>query len=474
MVTVCHYKYLSGSVIVFSLGLALYGILQCAGIILSSNTKFAIVGSFDNPAGFAAALACALPLCFLFFARQTKYLRFTAIVVAIIMAIAVFLSGSRAGMLSIVVATAGWFLAKTKVTPKLKIALVAALIALPVILYFVKKDSADGRLLIWRCTLDMIADSPVIGQGQGAFQAKYMLYQAAYFEANPDSKYAQLADNTLYPFNEYLQLLTEHGFIGFGVVVLLGFLLVRLYRRNRSNEKLSALMSLLALAVFSFFSYPLRYPFTWVILLLNVAVICYTSNVSNFSSFFSKRKSLIIRNIPQAFVLLLSAGLLVCSVMLTRAEIKWKKVAHMSLAGKIKEVLPQYDELYPWFGNNGFFLYNHAAELHNAKEHQRSIAVFGYCTHYFNDMDVQMLMADNYKKLGKYTEAEQHLRTAAAMCPARFRPLYELVKLYEATDRKDEAISLANIIENKEVKVFSSEIAAIKSEMRRLIDNSMD
>ena len=40
-----------------------------------------------------------------------------------------------------------------------------------------KKDSADKRLLIWRATLDMI--------GHGSFHAKYMLYQAAYFQANP-------------------------------------------------------------------------------------------------------------------------------------------------------------------------------------------------------------------------------------------------------------------------------------------------
>ena len=81
-----------------------------------------------------------------------------------------------------------------------------------------------------------------------------------------------------------------------------------------------------------------------------------------------------------------------------------------------------------------------------------------------------MLIADNYRELGKYIEAEQHLKTAAAMCPARYMPLYKLVKLYETTGRRDEALSAAHIIINKDVKIHSSTVTAIKNEMRKLIE----
>ena len=81
-------------------------------------------------------------------------------------------------------------------------------------------------------------------------------------------------------------------------------------------------------------------------------------------------------------------------------------------------------------------------------------------------MDVQMLLAANNKELKRYTEAEQHLKTAATMCPARFMPLYELVKLYEIADRKKEALALAKHIIDKDVKIPSRTVEAIKLEMR--------
>ena len=54
------------------------------------------------------------------------------------------------------------------------------------------------------------------------------------------------------------------------------------------------------------------------------------------------------------------------------------------------------------------------------------------------------------------------MKTAANMCPVRFMPLYELVKLYDAIDRKDDTLALVKIIIDKEVKIPSYTITAIK------------
>jgi len=81
-------------------------------------------------------------------------------------------------------------------------------------------------------------------------------------------------------------------------------------------------------------------------------------------------------------------------------------LARRSLAGKTTEVLPEYEKLYRRLGRNGLFLYNHAAELHEVKEYEKSTTVFSLCTRYFNDIDVQMLLADNYRGLGKHEDTE--------------------------------------------------------------------
>ena len=319
-VSACSTLYLFGTVVSFSFALSLYGVLQYFGLISSGNTYFPVTGSFDNPAGFAAALACTLPMCFQFFKIEKKYLKYAAIVEAAIMALAVILSGSRAGILSIAITIGVWIFVQSKIVRykslmRRKTALLIAIIFLSTVLYFFKKDSADGRLLIWRCTLDMVVDKPIFGHGKGAFQAKYMIYQAEYFKANPDSRYAQLADNALHPFNEYLLILCEHGITGLCVVVLLVFLLIKAYRSNQSNEKLPALVSLLALSIFSFFSYPFKYPFTWVLLFLNLTVIYNFPNAccNNFPLFVKKR-NLLYRFTHRIILFLLFAGFFIFAI----------------------------------------------------------------------------------------------------------------------------------------------------------------
>ncbi len=61
-------------------------------------------------------------------------------------------------------------------------------------LIFIRKDSADGRLLIWRCSAQLIFRKPVSGYGGNGFTANYMNEQSAYFTRHPGSKYAMLAD----------------------------------------------------------------------------------------------------------------------------------------------------------------------------------------------------------------------------------------------------------------------------------------
>lgn len=70
-----------------------------------------------------------------------------------------------------------------------------------------EENSADGRLLIWQCGINMVKDAPWIGHGLGSFEAHYMDYQANFFKQCGQSRFSMLADNVKQPFNEYLGLL---------------------------------------------------------------------------------------------------------------------------------------------------------------------------------------------------------------------------------------------------------------------------
>ncbi|MDR1170309.1 MAG: O-antigen ligase family protein [Prevotellaceae bacterium] len=456
--------YLFGMFALLTAVLAFYGLLQYAGILSGAN-KFRVTGSFDNPAGYATALACVFPYVFWFFRKFCRTVGYISAVIVTVIFFAAVLSGSRAAIAACIVVSVCFLFSRysgLKIKSAIKIISVCLAIAGMTGLYFLKRDSADGRLLIWQTTWNMIKDKPIAGHGYGAFNAKYMLYQAEYLDAHPDSRYSALADNVLHPFNEYLLVLSEHGFIGLGVLILLGLFTVRSYYRKPDRTKFIALLSLLSLAVFSCFSYPFKYPFSWIMLFLNIAVICPATEI------FSRTRVCTAKVLTFVF----ATGLLFAGIILTKAETKWNTVAHQSLAGKTRQVLPEYDKLYAYLGRNGLFLYNHAAELHEVKEYEKSLSVFDLCLKYYNDMDVQMLLADNYRESGKYDEAEKHFKLAASMCPNRFMPLYQLVLLYEKMNRREEALKLAQQILDKEIKIPSATVNAIRHKMQQLIENS--
>jgi hypothetical protein len=68
------------------------------------------------------------------------------------------------------------------------------------------------------------------------------------------------------------------------------------------------------------------------------------------------------------------------------------------------------------------------------------------------------------------TVRSMNYRKAAAMCPVKFMPLYQLAKLYEASVDKNRAQELAKIMLNKRIKIPSALIQSIKNEMRRMMN----
>ncbi|WP_321287534.1 O-antigen ligase family protein [uncultured Sunxiuqinia sp.] len=122
------------------------------------------------------------------------------------------------------------------------------------LLYQQKKDSANGRLLIWQVSWEMIKDKPLLGHGYRAFQAKYMDHQAIYFKNYPNSRLSILADNVKHPFNEFLKVTVEFG-LG-GLLLVLAFFSGIIYTgtRQKDNPKSLAFSGLSILFVLACFS----------------------------------------------------------------------------------------------------------------------------------------------------------------------------------------------------------------------------
>ena len=439
---------------------ALYGIGQFSGWFQASN-GFRVTGSFDNPAGFAACLCAGAPFFCYFILNKNPFKKWPAIISLIMVGLAIALSASRAGIISFL-SVGLWLGFRYLPLSKTKKILLSAIFLLGLLagLYFLKKDSANGRLLIWQCSREMIRDKPLLGFGPGGFKAHYMNYQADYFASHPNSSFGMLAGNVDRPFNEYVGLLVNYGLLGFAVFLAFIVLLWKIYRK-RPQSLLSSIAAwcLLSIAVFALFSYPLTYPFVWLTGLTGVFIILHPKLSCRRMQVFGK-----------PLVVLLILAVYYFSYTNMRAEIQWRTIARKSLLGQTEKMLPQYKSLYKQLRKNRLFLYNYAAELNVAGRYGESLHIAGECAGLWADYDLQMLIADNYLQCEQYEQAENHYLKASFMCPVKFTPLYRLYQLYGAAGDRENEFILANKILVKPVKVMSPAIQQMKEEVKHLID----
>lgn len=439
---------------------ALLGIAQYVGWFSRFNVRFPVTGTFDNPAGLAMFLALCFPFSLSFVFSAIFRERIGGIFVAGIMMLAVLFSGSRTGLIALllIMGITSWQYFKPGRGVRRLLVMLGLVLGLvsAMGLYRFKKDSADGRLSIWRCTWEMIREKPLLGHGPGSFGGKYMLFQADYLQRHPDQRLEMLADNVKHPFNEYLKVWAELGLLG---IVLIGVGMIRLIRQCLRQERVMwpALISWMAFMVCGLFSYPLNYPSICLLLALDFGLLAGEGKADLRVRWGAK---LVFAMIP--------AGLLVFAFYWQRMEVRWTQVAHRALVGE-EDVLPEYARLYPFLSENPLFLYNYGAELKERKLWLESAAELKKCSRLLNDTDVQLLLGEDYSQAGCIDQAEACLLLASQMCPNRFLPLYHLVRLYDAAGRKKEAGYWAGIIVEKPVKVQSYMVNRIKKQMEEYL-----
>ena len=447
------------SIVIVSSLQAIYGLSQCFNIT-TFNTFYKIMGSFENPTGFSACLCVSLPFFVVFqLLNENKQIRYLVCFLGIIVVIAIVLSYSRAGIISVAIVIAIFLFQKLKQKRIWKyLLLCSSLILLLFGCYWMKKNSADGRLLIWQCGINMVKDAPWIGHGLGSFEAHYMDYQANFFKQCGQSRFSMLADNVKQPFNEYLGLLLNFGIIGLLVLLLLMVIIIYCYRKNPSVEKQIAFYSLSSIGIFSFFSYPFAYPFVWVVTFLSIFIITSEYIKPLFSN-------ILIKKIACMFILTYS--LFGSSKLFERiqAELDWGKASTLALCKSYNETLPTYERLEKMFVSNPYFLYNYAAVLQEMKQYTESLEVALKCRQYWADYDLELIIGENYQQLNKPELAEKYYNSASMMCPSRFLPLYKLFHLYKTNGEKERSLAMAEAVISKPMKIKTTTIRMMKRVM---------
>ena len=394
---------------------SLYGLYQWIKPI--SNNYHWICGTFDNPTGFAACLIAGFP--FVLGWNIKNQIEKKAIWISIfIVIITVFLSESRSGILSLVIMCLIIYHKHFHLKIRRLYIIIGSLFFI-VFLYFLKKDSADGRLLIWECSWEMFKEAPFLGHGLNSFRANYMKYQAEYFKQSTEGTYTMLADNVLHPFNEYWHILLNWGLIGLIILIVFATFLMHIYISNPDNNKEIAILSLIGIGVFSLFSYPFTYPFTWLILCFDLYILL--KGLFNLSQ----------RLRYYLYILAIVGGTIGCykTIQYIHAEYCWKNITYKTS----KDSLLCYNDLYKTLDKNPYFLYNYATFLFRIRDYERSLEIASECQKYWADYELELLLGNILQLQGNFHAAENHFQEASFMCPSRFIPLYYLMELYKKT-----------------------------------------
>ena len=454
---------LSWAIMLCVLSQAIYGLLQKCGICPIPSATLPMCGSFDNPAGLSSALAFALPFGLALTLSANRWHRFVIWTSIIIIIVALILSESRAGILSSCIIFLCFFLIKRAKTSQLFIWSIAATFAvLSVFLYLYKKDSANGRLLIWQCTWEIIKESPIIGHGSDGFEIHYMNKQADFFRQHPDSPYSLLADNVKSPFNEYLSLCVSYGFIGITILCAFVYIIYFAWKLHPYGNSSTSILCLLSVAIFSLFSYPFRYPHTWFFCIASICVLLHNA----YPKLWHKSQLTVL-----SICTISSTVIFLQSISKIHAEMRWCEAANRSLCGLTHQMLPTYQELYDDLNNNPLFLYNYAAELNIAGQYAESYRIGIESEALMADYYTQLLQADNCKQMKRYDDAKHYLMQASFMCHNRFTPLYELFKIHQAEGNITGMEQTATSILRKSIKVDTPEVRHILSEINKFILN---
>ena len=421
---------------------SIYGCLQYIEWLPSNHLYFSVTGSFFNPAHLGAYTGLAI-WAFFFLMKaiygQKRWSLFGGLLLAALPVTMLFIIiQSRASWVALFLSFIGfyYFCKRRKIRFQffLYSLLVITLLAVP--LYNLKKDSADGRLFIWRVSSELINEAPLTGKGADSFPAGYMLAQASYFKENPNSEHTNRATSNIHAFNEPLRICCEYGIIGLLIFLIL---FVALFT-SRSDCYISAM--LLYLCVFSCFSYVGEVSS----LLIMVAFLLGVTSGSG------KKK---IKGCACRYRNFLRTGMIsFACLMAVWACWRYQRV----LSGYV--FAKQYNRSY--ILNNAHYLYKNGQYTEALPFLQRGAELLP-------SPDLYIDLGNCLMYLERYTEAEKVISTAIYMVPGHILPHYYLFRFYVETGNDEKAKALGEKILISEYKLEGSVAMEVKHYVRKYL-----
>lgn len=322
--------------------------------------------------------------------------------------------------------------------------------------YKLKPESAEGRLVMWEIGLKAICEHPVSGIGFGHFAESFSQAQFDYFKENKGAE--MIAGSPEYGFNEYIQIAVELGVIGLLFFVsILFFALVRLFKGD--SYMCSFGVGLITMLIFAFASYP----FSLLPFLIVLVAIVASASSSEKGFLINKYFKLIISGIAVA------ASIYGYNKIDSYPYREWRLVQMLYNDKFYKDIVDDYNDLYPLLKDNHKFIYEYGHVLGFTGHHNEAIDILKRGVRLSCDPMFYNVIGNNYKQLGDIENAEKYYWLAYGILPSRIYPLYLLVKLHNESGNILEAKRIAAILLNRPDKVKSRATEDMREEVSKIL-----
>ena len=264
-----------------------------------------------------------------------------------------------------------------------------------------------------------------------------------------------LADDIKHPLNEFVNVWINYGIVGgLGLVALLMIPLVVFFKKR----SFIGICIMVTLVIFSMFSYPFQYPLPSILLLI-CNVLAFISVIKVRTNCCSRRNIIFV-----SLSLFIAIQCYLAHHFIRHAQ--WNKAAYKAVRGESGKMLSQFDELFAYFSDDIYFLYNYMAELYFNGHFKKALEISLVLQKSMSSYNLELLTGDIYMQLGSYDKAIIHFEEASYMCPNRFAPLEGLYKAYDRTGDELNKKRISNIIASKKVKIPSQNVQRIKDTCR--------
>lgn len=458
---------------------ALWGILQCVGVLPRGQLWFAGSGGFHNPALWGIfSVVALLAGCGLRRHCRGRVAGCAWGAGMLLLAGAVCLSASRASWVAL--AAGGVWLAAASGKGRvlagrfrsrwgggwlLGVGLLAAVCAGGVAygLYALRPASVDGRFLIWQVIAGAVGDAP--WWGHGSLAAAYMPLQAAWFARHPEAVCAVVADNNQYAFNEFLRVVFECGAVG--LLLFAGTLAAAFraaWRGGAAARRAGGL--LVAVVCFGMFGYPLSEAMVVVVVVVALAVV---AGGGGGRCLWAGRIAAPVR---WGMV----AGVVCFLCFCTGLYVSGKRAdGWLRRAVEEPSVLSGGEAAHycrQWRGNADFMLC-YGKMLYNHGRYGEALPVLEQAARLKPMSRLMCDLGDCLRAGGEFVRAEEVYGEASRMTPAHILPQYRLFCLYRDTGREAEAAERARYMLAMRVKVVNTSVLRYRHEARQFLDNQL-